>query len=160
MKPSIETLTAKKMIGIYLKMSFTNNRTFEIWRSFMPRRKEIQNSVGNELYSIEVYDSSFWQNFNPNAEFEKWASVEVSETKNIPAGMEVITLPEGLYAVFVHKGPANAAPKTYEYIFRTWLPASEFLLDNRPHFAVMGEKYKNDDPDSEEEIWIPIKPKK
>jgi AraC family transcriptional regulator len=31
-------------------------------------------------------------------------------------------------------------------------------LDQRPHVEVMGEKYKNNDPDSEEEIWIPIKP--
>jgi hypothetical protein len=30
-------------------------------------------------------------------------------------------------------------------------------LNKRPHFAKMGEKYKNEDPDSEEELWIPIK---
>jgi AraC family transcriptional regulator len=35
---------------------------------------------------------------------------------------------------------------------------SAFLLDDRPHFAVMGAKYKSEDPSSEEEIWIPIKP--
>jgi len=32
-------------------------------------------------------------------------------------------------------------------------------LDNRPHFEVLGEKYKNGDPESEEEIWIPVKEK-
>jgi AraC family transcriptional regulator len=41
--------------------------------------------------------------------------------------------------------------------FSTWLPDSEYRLDVRPHFEVLGEKYKNDDPESEEEIWIPIK---
>lgn len=40
---------------------------------------------------------------------------------------------------------------------KTWLPASDYNLDNRPHFEVLGEKYKNNDPTSEEEIWIPIK---
>jgi AraC family transcriptional regulator len=39
-----------------------------------------------------------------------------------------------------------------------WLPDSGFELDNRPHFAVMGEKYKRDDDASEEEIWIPVRP--
>jgi len=34
---------------------------------------------------------------------------------------------------------------------------SEFMLDDRPHFALMGDRYKNDDPESEEEIWIPVK---
>jgi AraC family transcriptional regulator len=32
-------------------------------------------------------------------------------------------------------------------------------LDNRPHFEILGEKYKQGSPDSEEEIWIPVKEK-
>ena len=40
--------------------------------------------------------------------------------------------------------------------FETWLPAYGFVLANRPHFEVLGAKYKNNDPASEEEIWIPI----
>jgi AraC family transcriptional regulator len=75
----------------------------------------------------------------------------------VPDGMETLTAPGGLYAVFLYQGPANAAPETYQYIFGTWLPTSDYALDNRPHFAVMGEKYKNNDPSSEEELWIPIK---
>jgi AraC family transcriptional regulator len=66
-------------------------------------------------------------------------------------------LSEGLYAVFIHKGPASQGEKTFRYIFNTWLPASDYLLDNRPHFEIMGEKYKNEDSLSEEEVWIPIK---
>jgi AraC family transcriptional regulator len=41
------------------------------------------------------------------------------------------------------------------------LPLSkEYELDDRPHFEILGDKYKNNDPNSEEEIWIPIKLKK
>jgi AraC family transcriptional regulator len=159
MKPRIETLTEKKLIGKRMIMSFSENKTFELWRSFMSRRKEIKNNIGTELYSIEVYAPLYFNNFNPNAEFEKWAAIEVTDLETIPNEMETITLPDGLYAVFVHKGPASTGPKTYQYIFGTWLPNSDFLLDNRPHFARMGEKYKNEDPNSEEEIWIPIKAK-
>jgi AraC family transcriptional regulator len=39
----------------------------------------------------------------------------------------------------------------------TWLPGSDFVLDTRPHFEVLGDQYKNNDTTSEEEIWIPIK---
>jgi AraC family transcriptional regulator len=39
------------------------------------------------------------------------------------------------------------------------LPNSAYALDDRAHFEVLGEKYKNNDPSSEEEIWIPIKVK-
>jgi AraC family transcriptional regulator len=155
-------------------MSFSDHKTVELWKSFMPRRKEIQNNIGSELYSIEVYNPLFFQpmselsqpmlelspTYNPETIFEKWAAIEVTDFNTVPDDMETITLTGGLYAVFVHKGPASAGPKTYQYIFETGLPNSGFILDNRPHFAVMGEKYKNEDINSEEEIWIPIKPKK
>jgi AraC family transcriptional regulator len=159
MVPRFEILAEKKLIGRRIKMSFSNNKTADLWRSFMPGRKEICNTVGSELFSLEVYDPLFFDKFNPEKEFDKWAAIEVKDFYTVPEEMETITLPCGLYAVFIHKGPASAGPKTYEYIFRTWLPGSDFLLDNRPHFAVMGEKYKKEDPDSEEEVWIPIKSK-
>jgi AraC family transcriptional regulator len=30
------------------------------------------------------------------------------------------------------------------------------VLDNRPHFEILGEKYKQGSTDAEEEIWIPV----
>jgi AraC family transcriptional regulator len=32
-------------------------------------------------------------------------------------------------------------------------------MDDRPYFALMGDKYKGEVLDSEEEFWIPIKKK-
>ena len=157
MEPRIETLPEKKIVGKRIKMSFSNNKTRELWRSFMPVRREIKNIIGSELFSIEVYEPLYFNNFNPEKEFDKWAAVEVTDFEKVPDDMDTLILPRGLYAVFIHKGAAGKGPETYRYIFGTWLPASDFLLDDRPHFAVMGEKYKNDDPDSEEEVWIPVK---
>ena len=124
----------------------------------MPRRKEIQQSVGTELYSIEIYPSTYFTNFSLAKEFEKWAAVEVSDF-TVPNELETLICPKGLYAVFIHKGPASEGPKTYQYILMNWLPSSGYQVDLRPHFAVMGEKYKREDPSSEEELWIPVKPK-
>jgi AraC family transcriptional regulator len=157
LEPRIEILPEKKFIGKHIRMSFSTNKTMELWKSFMPVKKKIKNVIGSELYSIEVYERLFFSNFIPEREFDKWAAVEVTGFDSVPDKMETFTLPGGFYAVFKHTGPASKGPETYRYIFETWLPASGHILDNRPHFAVMGEKYKNEDPDSEEEIWIPIK---
>jgi len=138
-------------------MSFSDNKTHELWRSFMPGRRQINNIIGMELYSIEVYEKLYFDNFNPKREFDKWAAVEVMNFDRVPDEMETLNSPRGLYAVFQYKGAASKGAETYQYIYGTWLPESDFLLDNRPHFAVMGEKYKNEDPDSEEEMWIPVK---
>ncbi len=140
-------------------MSLSVNKTGELWKSFMPERKEIQNNIGTELYSLQVYDRNYFNPFSPDKKFEKWAAIEVTYFNNVPDGMETSQLNGGLYAVFIHHGAASTGPKTFSYIFGTWLPNSEYTLDNRPHFEILGDKYKNDDPDSEEEIWIPIKKK-
>jgi len=138
-------------------MSFSRNTTFELWNGFMPSRKEIQNAIGTDLYSIQIYSPLFFDNFNPNTQFEKWAAIEVTDFKTIPPEMEALVLPAGLYAVFLYHGAASQADPTFQYIFGTWIPNSGYSLDNRPHFEILGKKYKNEDPGSEEEIWIPIK---
>lgn len=157
MKPRIEIISGKKLVGIRMTMTLSDNKTFELWRSFMPGRKEITNNIGNDLFSLQIYSTDYFTNFNPSKEFEKWAAMEVSDVANVPGEMESLILPAGMYAVFLHKGTASEGEKTFRYIFETWLTGSAYVLDNRPHFEILGEKYKNEHPDSEEEVWIPIK---
>lgn len=157
MQPQFVSIDSKKLLGICLEMSLAENRTGELWRSFMSRLKEIETRVGNNLYSLQVYDEDYFQRFDPRREFEKWALVEVKNFSVIPDEMEPFELPGGLYAVFQHKGMGT---EIFQYIFSEWLPKSDYFLDNRPHFEILGEKYKQGSPDSEEEIWIPVKSKK
>lgn len=124
----------------------------------MPRRKEIKNPVSADLISMTIYSSNHFKNFHPSNPFEKWAAVEVSSFNEVPEGLETYSLPSGLYAVFNYKG-LNTDHSIFEYIYKTWIPNSAYSLDDRPHFEVLGPKYKNNNPDSEEEIWIPIKSK-
>lgn len=158
MYPAIETIGEKKLVGKRLVMSLAHNRTAELWKSFMPVRKAINNSLTSEMISMQVYKPAHFANFNPANEFEKWAAIEVTDFDHVPNGMETFTLPGGLYAVFDYKGSSNDN-SIFQYIFGTWLPNSHYLLDDRPHFEVLGEQYKNNDPTSEEKICIPIKPK-
>jgi AraC family transcriptional regulator len=159
MEHRIDRINEKKLVGKRLQMSFANNLTFELWKSFMPHLKYIKNRTGKELYSLQIFAPGFFNHFDPHALFEKWALAEVSDFDTVPPEMETFSLKGGLNAVFLYKGDASGAASSFEYILRTWLPHSEYTLDNRPHFEILGEKYKNNDPGSEEEIWIPIKPK-
>lgn len=157
MDPRIEILKETKLVGFRTSMSFALNKTVTLWQRLMPRRKEITNAVGVELYSVEVFnDPMFFKKFNPTREFEKWAAVKVKDFDSIPAGMEKLVISSGMYAVFLYKGKPSEGQQTYQYIYSQWIPDSEYTLDNRPHFALMGEKYKGEHPESEEELWIPI----
>jgi len=159
MKPEIAHTSAKIFIGFRMKMSLANNLTYTLWSTFMKRRKEIKNCVGTDLFSLQSYDENYFARFDPANEFEKWAAIEVDVIDSVPENMEVMQLPAGNYAVFTHIGAAETAAKTFQYIFQQWLPQSAYDLDNRPHFEILGDKYQNGQPDSEEEIWIPIRPK-
>lgn len=141
-----------------MTMSLIHNLTGTLWATFMPRRKKILNSVTSELYSLQIYPEDYFMNFNPAKEFEKWAAAEVTDFASVPDGMETLELEAGLYAVFNYKG-LNIDHRIFEYIFSEWIPASGYELDSRPHFELLGNKYRNGDPESEEEIWIPVKVK-
>ena len=156
MKPSIEILAEKKLIGCRCNMSFANYSIAELWKNFMPQRKEIKDAISSELISMAIYKPLHFSNFKPTNQFEKWATVEVANFDNVPVGLETFILPGGLYAIFEYKG-LSTDNSIYHFIFNSWLPTSGYALDDRPHIEILGEKYKNNDPNSEELICIPIK---
>ena len=155
MTPKIIEIQEKKMLGMRLEMSLVDNKTGDLFRKFMPRRKEISNIVSDGTYALQQYD---FKSFSPQTVFEKWACVEVNDFNSIPNEMETFTMKSGLYAVFIHKGTTNGFMKSMQYIVEEWLPKSAYEVDNsRPHFEYLGNKYVGpNNPDSEEEVWIPI----
>ena len=157
MTPKIVSIPAKKLIGYSIEMSLLDNQTQTIWQLFMPRLKEIKNAVSADLFSLQNYPDDYFTNFTPETIFTKWAAVEVKNFENIPEGFEKLEIPSGKYAVFLHKGNTEMFSKTAQYIYTEWFPNSGFQLDNKPHFEVLGDNYLgHENPESEEEIWIPI----
>ncbi|PZR25228.1 MAG: GyrI-like domain-containing protein [Citrobacter freundii] len=154
--PEIKNCGNKLLAGKHTTTSLTNNKTGELWRTFMPLRSILKTIKGNDLYSLQLYPADYFLQFNPSTSFEKWAMIEVASASDLPEGIETFSLQDGLYAVFHYKG-SSLDTSIFQYIFTQWLPESGYVLDDRPHFELLGEKYKNGDPESEEEIWIPVK---
>jgi AraC family transcriptional regulator len=153
--PRIEELAEKKLVGMSKEMSRSNDKTADLWRAFMPRRKEVTGRVSDEYMSMQVYPDGPQQIADPMANFTKWAVVEVHQHDDLPESMAPYTLGGGSYAVFVHNGPATDL-STIVYIFQEWLPGSEYTLDDREHFELLAEGYDAFDANAREEIWIPV----
>ena len=161
MENRIETLEPTLICGKSLKMSFQNDRTFELWQSFMPLLKGVSDRKGTHLISLQVFENPIDpKQFDPNAEFTKWAAVPV-ETDHSDAGekLDLYRISGGLYAVFKHHGPASEFGRSLQYIYGEWFPGSDYELDEREHFEKLPQGYRPDDPNAEEEIWIPIRKK-
>lgn len=154
-----EILLSKKLAGKNVNASLLEPKSAALWGGFMPLLKEIKNRIGTDLFSVQLYGEDYFNRFNPANTFTKWAAAEVQSGDGLPDGMELFILPEGLYAVFLHKGTPAAFAQTAKYIYAEWLPSSVYELDHRPHLEILGEKYRNNADDSEEEIWIPIRKK-
>lgn len=154
MKPKIVKISNKKVVGMRSTMRHNEyGNIVALWKRFMPQKKDLKNVINEELIAMQVYS-----NFNrPEDLFDILACTEVSNFENIPDSMESFVIPDGEYAVFLHKG--IDASKTYQRIMTEWLPTSGYEIDDRPHFQIMGEKYINGSPDSEEDFYVPVKSK-
>ena len=160
--PKIIRIEPKVMVG----MSITTNQntpqdTYKLWKTFIPRLKDIEHRKDQNLFSIQLFHSHLdFAAFSPETEFQKWAAVEVTKKESVPDGLKSLNIKSGEYAIFIHHGPSVNFPKTAQYIFGMWLPNSIYEFDARPQFEIMGPDYKGpDDEDSQEEVWIPIKKK-
>ena len=152
--PRIIESTGFRLVGMKVRMTMNDNQTAKLWQSFMPRLKEINRDNNLGLYSVQVYPEGFGMHTRDML-FDKWAATR-SEDPQLPNGMDELLVPAGLYAVFIHQGPISTFPQTIQHIFNVWMPDSDYVLDRRPQFEIMGPRYKGEHPDSEEEVWIPI----
>ncbi len=158
MEARLQISPKRIIIGRSLEMTLKKDRTEFLWKSFLPFLPSLKNRIGGELFSMQVYPGGLDRNhFNENTLFEKWAGAEVHEQQDVPEGLEKHVIKKGLYAVFTHKGPAAAFPRTAAFIYGQWLPRSGYSLDHREHFELLPPGYRPDDPNATEEIWIPVK---
>ncbi|MGB5941972.1 MAG: GyrI-like domain-containing protein [Leeuwenhoekiella sp.] len=155
----IVTLSPIKLVGLRIKLSLSFDGTAKLWQDFLARLEEISNRIPKAFYSVQVYPENLkMSEFTEHTEFIRWAAVEVNEFGAIPEGMQTKTLTGGKYAVFLHKGPVKTFVQTSNHALGTWLPNSEYTLDDRAHFEILGDKYYGPEhPESEEEMYIPIR---
>lgn len=155
MQPEFEIIARKKLVGISREMSMANNKTFELFSAFMPKKKEIANCVGSFVYDLRVFPKDYFTAFNPAMPFKKFALVEVSDYVDLHRELEQFTLQAGKYAVFTHRGK-SANFEVFEYIFTKWLPNSGYILEDRPHFEKLIGNKNNNDSENYELIYIPV----
>ena len=155
-EPIIGDIETFYFTGQSLTMSLVDDRTPELFRSFMPNRKTYQ-SIDQEaiVYDIRVYPKDYYRPFNPANEYTKWAAVRISEDRFQENAEEYISITAGLYAQFTIHGNV-VPPNLYQYIFTTWLPESPYQLDDRPHFDKLWPDPHQRGAVSKQAICIPI----
>jgi AraC family transcriptional regulator len=67
-------------------------------------------------------------------------------------------VPAQKYAVFVHRGLLQGLMQTWHNINESWMPAAGLERADAPDLeAYYDGKFMGDSPESELEIWVPVK---
>ena len=86
LQPKIEIINKKTFIGMSQEMSIAQNKTYQLFRQFMPRKKEVMNPKNKDVFDLIIYPKGYFLAFNPTSLFTKWVLVEVASIDEIPAG--------------------------------------------------------------------------
>jgi predicted transcriptional regulator YdeE len=87
--------------------------------------------------------------------FKYMASFAVSDTSQIPEGMQVWEVPAQKYAVF--PTTLDKVGETYKYAFETWLPGLGYEYTQGLDFEYYDENFDPEVEGSKFEIYVPIK---
>ena len=153
----IENISKRKLIGLSIEDSLKQNEIVNVWKKFIPLSKDIPENVKGQFCSLSIYASvNFMNDFSNQTKFKRGAFVEVNDLNYTHNKLETF-FAEGLFAVFLHKGLPSEGEKTFRFIFEQWLIESEYEWALPYHFERLPLNYNPNNPESEEEIWLPIK---
>ena len=164
MEPKIITIEEKKVIGIVLHTSFTNEKSKQEIPPFFHKvlKEKKLEKVPNRINENQM---CVFKMKRKCPDFDYVMGVEVSNTDSIPEGMESVILPKSNYATLtiVKKGPEDVG-KAFGYIFKTWIPKSIYIPTGAPGFIYYDDQFfsifnkKGYEGNPLATVYVPIKP--
>ncbi len=150
--PELVELDSFLLIGLSIPVHSSPMVT-DAWAKFMAE----SDSIPNQITPVRYYQFSFWPENSAMDGFFVMPSVEVTSLQEIPSILVGKTVPTARYLRFIHHGLSHLVGQTYQFIYQTYLPQSNYQLTKPYNFEFYGAGYKGaDNPDSESEIYIPI----
>jgi len=128
----------------------TTEKIPELWEQFIPHIGNIPGQKNEVTYGICC---------NPDGKggFEYIAGVEISKLDDLPEKYRWVEVQPQQYAVFEHKGSLDQLPRTFQYIWKTWLPQSGREAADAPEFERYSEDFNPKLHTGTLEIWLPLK---
>ena len=159
--PKLVELPDIKAVGLRGRTTLRDNVIPKLWQEFVAVRNEIPHPKAGGL-GLGICEACREDNslltMNDDILFSEVAGIEVDSFEDLPEPFVAKTLKGGRYAVFTHKGSLGSLKKTFDYIWGTWVFNTKELLDDREDFEGYDERFLGfDNPDSEMDIYIPIR---
>jgi len=155
MEPKIITKPGFTLVGLRYFGKNENMEISHLWERFNQRMRALA-GLPNETGDAAIGLCITPEDEPIDGAFEYVAGLPVTEAEDVPEDFVVRHVPEQSYAVFAHKGDLPSLPKTYEYIYESWLPQSKYKLAGKMDFEYYDADFKDFAPDSVFYIYVPI----
>lgn len=165
-QPKIIMLDKKCLVGVTSLVKLEDMGIPEpiLWGLFYNLDKKLK-IMRKETYPC-TYELEIWpekeigDTSDPAKEkFMFMVCVEVDNLDEIPPGCIGKTLPACEHAVFRYTGKPIHILKAYMYIFREWLPKSEYMMPYNYNYAYYKKCDSPHDSNTEIDICLPVKRK-
>jgi AraC family transcriptional regulator len=143
-QPTFVTKPAFIVVGLRIITKPKSPEIPKLWEKFVPRMGELQ-SVSEPYVSYGVMASA-------GDTLDYMAGNPVGEVAELPEGMSRWDIAGNTYAVF--ETMMQHLPETFDYIFGSWLPASDYQQGSGPLLERYGETFSPDNPVVS--IYIPV----
>jgi len=154
----IEYKEAFKLVGLSCQTTMATNSIPQLWDEFNKVCDKIADNV-HRGRAIGVCSSEPDVEMTEDTPFTYTAGVEVSGFENAAKEMVQKEMPGSEYAVFEHKGSLETLHETYQAIYGSWFPASEYVQTADYDFELYDERFCFGAEDSVMEIWVPVRKK-
>ena len=152
MIPEIREMQTRTIIGRNLLLPLYSREVFALWKEFRTEQMKA-GLIDVELYSIQEFAE--WP---PKTTIMHWSGIEKQDTVKYPEEWQECVLQGGAYAFALFKGDSEEFPAMLKDIIVSWIPTTDYEYDpSRLQFQVMPHDYKLDDPNAEEQVWIPVR---
>jgi len=147
MEPQFVTKPAFTVVGLRIQTKPMGQEIPALWDQFVPRMGEIP-------YQAQEHASyGLMDNFDfAQSKLDYMAGNPVEQVDELPAGMTRWDVPANTYAVFA--ATLATIPQTFDFIYNTWPPTSDYQQVAGPYFERYGEDFSPANPVLS--IYIPI----
>jgi len=158
MQPTFTDIPETHVVGIRIAVRLdTKGDIPKAWAELHRRDAEFADVVQGHAYGLCLHKPG-----GPVRGFDYLAGLEVtSAAAPVPDGMEMVTLRAQRYAVFTHviedKNLGQDLQRSFDHIFGTWLPESDYQLAEAPDFEYY-EQHRFDPKtlSGEIDLYIPV----
>ena len=146
-QPQLITKPAFTVVGLLLRTQPMSPEIPALWDKFVPRMGEIPHPAAERVsYGLMGrFDQA-------TGLFDYMAGTPVTQVDQLPAGMSRWDQATNTYAIL--ETTLAGIGETMDYIYRTWLPASDYQAVDAPSFERYGEAFSLENQILE--VYMPV----